>query len=139
MGTKLKYTSIILVLALVGCSITKHSNLNPFFVKEADYVESYKVAFICGCINEGTKGNFTKFMTDNNDLGLFSEAELISHQRVNEADSVGRVYSKKLVPLDYGDAQNRTPLISGCIYFALGREVDSLAKKSYKSYTKKSD
>ncbi|MDE3126265.1 MAG: hypothetical protein KGK14_12170 [Bacteroidota bacterium] len=129
MAIKLKQTGILLILVLGGCAPTRHSKSNDFFVKEEDYVKSYKVAFICGCINEGTKENLTKFITDNNDLGLFSEAEFISHQRVNEADSVGRIYSKRLKPLDYADAGNRTPYISGCIYFALGNEVDKIAKK----------
>ena len=132
MGIKLIYRCCLFVILLSACTTTKNRASNDFSINEDDYIKSYKIALVCGCINEGTKENFTKFIVDNNDLGLFTEAEVISHQRVKEADSVGRVYSRTIKPLNYVDAGDKKPYVSRCIYFALGREVDSLAKESYK-------
>ena len=136
MGIKLIYRSCLFVILLSACTSTKNRGSNDFSIKEEDYIKSYKIAFVCGCINEGTKENFTRFMLDNKDLGLFTEAEVISHQRVNEADSVGRVYSRTIKPLNYEDAGDKKPYVSRCIYFALGREVPSFAKVSYQGMLK---
>lgn len=132
MGIKLIYRCCWMVIFLSACTAAKNRCSHDFSQNEEDYIKSYKIAFVCGCINEGTKENFTRFMADNNDLGLFTEAEIISHQRVNEADSVGRVYSRMIKPLNYADAGDKKPFVSRCIYFVLGREVDSLAKESYR-------
>jgi len=71
-------------------------------------------------------------MKENNDLGLFTEVEVISHQKVKEADSIGRKFSHNIKTLNYEDAGNKKPITSRCIYYSLSKEVDSLAKDSYR-------
>lgn len=132
MDTKLIKLAFISSVILLACSTSKKNQSSDFFINEEDYIKSYKVAFVCGCINEGTNENFSKFMKENNDLGLFTEVEVISHQKVKEADSIGRKFSLKIKTLNYEDASNKKPIISRCIYYSLGKEVDSLAKESYR-------
>jgi hypothetical protein len=105
-------------------------------LKQEDFIKAYKVSFICGCINAGTKGAFQKFMLDNNDLALFSEVELVSHDVVLEADSIGRIYANRIGPINYSDAGNRVPYVSSCIYYSMSRQVDSLARISFKRFKK---
>lgn len=136
MGVKLVLSAIVFFVLAASCNSTKKSQQTDFFVKEDDYVKAYKTAFVCGCINEGTKGNFYKFLRDNNDLGLFTEGDLISHFKVNEADSLGQVYSRKIKPFTYGDGEGKVPNFSRCMLFALGNEIDSIAKASYKQTLK---
>ncbi len=132
MGTKLM--CIMVVLAVFGstCSTTKKNQSNDFFVKEDDYINAFKTAFLCGCLDKGTRGNFYKFLSENNDLGLFTEGDLISHFKVNEADSLGRMYSNRIKPFNYGDGRGKVPNFSRCMGFALSSEIDSIARASYK-------
>jgi len=132
MGIKLISFAILLHVFAYSCNSSKKSRRNDFFIKEDDYTKAYKTAFICGCLNEGTKGNFYKFLRDNNDLGLFTEGDLMSHFKVKEADSLGRIFSSRIKPFTYGDGQGKVPYFSRCILFALSKEVDSIAKESYK-------
>lgn len=132
MGIKLILFSVLLVILGSSCRSIKKSQENEFFVKKDDFVKAYKTAFMCGCLNEGTKGNFYKFLRDNNDLGLFTEGDLISHFRVNEADSIGQIYSSLINPFTYGDGQGKVPNFSRCMLFAFSNEIDSIAKESYK-------
>lgn len=132
MGIKLISFTTILFALTCSCSSTKKSLKNDFFVKEDDYTKAYKTAFMCGCLNEGTKGNFYKFLQDNNDLGLFTEGDLISHFKVKEPDSLGRIYSSRIKPFTYGDGQGKVPNFSRCMLFAFSIEIDSIAKESYR-------
>lgn len=136
MGIKLISFAIILFALASSCSSIKKSLKNDFFVKEEDYTKAYKTAFVCGCLNEGTKGNFYKFLQENNDLGLFTEGDLISHFKVNEADSLGRIYSGRIKPFTYGDGQGKVPNFSRCVVFAFSNEIDSIARESYKQMLK---
>ena len=132
MDTKLIKLSIISTLSLLACNVFKKNHSSDFAINKEDYVKSYKVAFVCGCINEGTKENFTNFIKENKDLGLFTEVEVMSHQKVKEADSIGRMFSYKINALNYEDGSNKKPIISRCIYYSLSKEVDSFAKESYR-------
>lgn len=132
MGIKLISVLLTLTVFVSSCSSPRKSQNNDFFVKEEDFLKAYKIAFLCGCLNENTKEKFNKFLKENNDLGLFSEGDLISHYKVNEADSLGRVFSKRIKPFTYGDGEGKMPNFSSCMYFVLGHEVDSLAKESYR-------
>ncbi len=133
MGIKLVKLAYMSCLFLLACNASKRNKASDFSVNKEDYIKSYKVAFICGCINEGTKEKLANIIKENNDLGLFTEVEVMSHQKVKEADSIGRTFSYKIKPLNYGDANNKKPIISRCIYYSLSNEVDSLAKASYRS------
>ena len=133
MDIKLIKLALISSVLLSACSSSSKNQSGNFYVKEEDYIKSYKISFVCGCINGGTSENFTKFIKDNNDLGLFTEVEVISHQKVKEADSIGRKFSLQIKALSYEDAGNKKPIISRCIYYVLRKEVDSLAKASYRN------
>lgn len=132
MGIKLNLLAIVFFALVSSCISTRKGQDNDFFVKKNDYIKAYKTAFVCGCLNEGTKGNFYQFLKDNNDLGLFTEGDLISHFKVNEADSLGRIYSTRIKPFTYGDGQGKIPNFSRCMLFAFSNEIDSIAKESYK-------
>ncbi len=75
-------------------------------------------------------------MTNVNDNGLFSDIELVSYPIVKEADSCGRVYSKKIAIINYEDAGYKKPIVSGCIKLGLSKEVDKIASNRYKQLFK---
>jgi hypothetical protein len=130
--TRLAVTALI----FTSCSTSKDfKGLYPN-MKQEDFIKSYQVAFVCGCINAGSNNNFNKFLKENNDLGLFSEVEFLSHGVVKEADSLGRVYANKVRPINYGDAGDRKPYFSRCIYLSQSREVYTLIKSQYKKLKK---
>ena len=134
MGSKLNLLGIVFFVLVFSCKSVIKNQGNDFFVKKEDYIKAYKTAFVCGCLNQGTKGNFYKFLKDNNDLGLFTEGDLISHSKVKEADSLGRKYSIQITPFTYGDGKDKIPIFSKCMLFAFNTEVDSIANVSYKKY-----
>ena len=119
----------ILLITISSCSTTKDFRDLYGSMKEKNFVKSYKVAMVYGCINEGTNGNLNRFIKENNDLGLFSEVEFLSHGIVKQADSIGRVFSKRLRPINYADAGDGVPYFSGCIYLAFSNEGESIADK----------
>lgn len=129
---------LTIFLLIMSCTATKKKISNDFFVKEEDYVKAYKTVVLYGCLNEGTKGNFSNFLKENNDLGLFSEVDMIFHSTANIADSLGCVYSRKIKPFTYGDGQGKIPNFSRCVLYAFSNEVDSFAKESYKQTLKDS-
>jgi|SRR6218665_480672 len=132
MGIRIIIAGILLITLNAGCKTAKQTGSTDYSTRE-EFVKAYKVAFICGCLNEGTKEGFKDFMTRSNDLGLFTEAQLISPERVIEADSIGRAFSKQIKPLNYADAGDKIPYVSRCITYALGKQVDSLAQKRFKA------
>jgi len=121
---------------LISCSSGKKAITNDYFVKEVDYIKAYKAFVFYGCFNEGTKGDFFEFLKKNNDLGLFTETELIFHTSANFADSLGRIYSHKIEPFDYGDGKGKTPNLSACLNYAFSNEIDSIAKIKYRKLLK---
>jgi hypothetical protein len=131
MGIKLIcYLGIFFLL--MACASTKKKLSNDFFLTEEDYVKAYKTVVLYGCLNEGTKGGLSDILKRNNDLGLFSEVDMIFHSTANVADSLGRAYSQKIKPFTYGDGQGKIPNFSRCVLYVLSNEVDSLAKESYR-------
>ena len=125
-----------IALSILSCSSSKKVNSNDYLVNEKDYIKAYKAFVFYGCFNEGTKGNFSEFLKKNNDLGLFSETEVIFQSTANFADSLGRIYSHKIEPFDYGDGKGKTPNLSACLLYAFSNEIDSLAKINYKQLQK---
>ena len=125
-----------MILLLPSCTSIRNYKKSDFYVKKDEYLRAHKIAFICGCINEGTNNSLNKFMIENKDVSLFSEAELISHYRVKEADSIGRIYFKKINPINYEDAGYGKAIFSNCIYYAYSKEVDKIARMSYKQIRK---
>jgi len=133
MGTKLKISLLVtLSMVLSACYNSRKFKDSGYYVSKNEFTKSYKSAFICGCINNLTNNSLKEFMTKVNDNGLFSDVELISYQIVKEADSVGRLYSKNILPVMYEDAGNSKPIISGCIKLALGKDVEQISVLRYK-------
>lgn len=138
MGIKLR---VIMELAIVpilfsSCNGYQKFRKSDFFVEKKYFVDSYKTAFICGCINELTSDSLSKFITDINDNGLFQDIEILSYFIAKEADSTGRQYAKKITPIEYEDAGYRKPIVSSCIKFGLSKEVDRIANQRYKKLIK---
>jgi hypothetical protein len=132
MGIKINLFVMIFVTFAWSCRTAKTNRGNEFFVQKDDFIKAYKTAFVCGCLNQGTSGNFYKFLKENNDLGLFTEADLISNFTVAEADSLGRAYSSHIKPFDYGDGKGMVPNFSRCLFFALSHQIDSISRARYK-------
>jgi hypothetical protein len=139
MGAKLNLACVWISFLLFTCAPAKKLQKSGNGVSKEDYIKSYKIAFIYGCINSGTSGNLNKFFKDNNDLGLFTEAEVLAHQTFNEADSLGKLFSKRIKPINYIEAGDRKPYFAGCIYLGMSKEVDSLAVASYEQMIRNSD
>lgn len=69
-------------------------------------------------------------------MGLFSEIDMIYHSGANIADSLGRAFAKTIKPFNYGDGKGKIPNYSGCVLYALSKEIDSVAKESYRQMLK---
>jgi hypothetical protein len=137
MGTKLIITiAAIFVTLFISCSGSQKFKKSDYYIKETDFINSYKTAFICGCINGATNDSLKTFMANIGDNGLFTDIEMISYSIVKEADSTGRLYSKKIVPINYEDAGYRKPIVAGCIKLGLSKDVDKIAKVRYKRILK---
>ena len=127
---------LIVLIILSSCSTSKDFRELYPNMKKKDFIESYQIAFVNGCMNAGTNNNFSRFLWENNDLGLFSEVEFLSHGVVFEAYSIGRLYANKVEPINYSDAGDRRPYFSSCIYYSQSQEVVSLIKRQYKKLKK---
>ena len=137
MGIKLITTVAAIFVALfISCTGLQKFKKSDYYVKKTDFINSYKTAFICGCINGATNDSLKIFMTNTNDNGLFTDIEMISYSIVKEADSTGRLYSKKIMPINYEDAGYRKPIVAGCIKLGLSKDVDKIAKTRYKRILK---
>ena len=80
-----------------------------------------------GCLIEGTNGEFSNFLIKNNDLGLFTEVEMLFHSTVSIADSIGRIHAKKIIPFTYGDGKKKIPIFSECVRYALSKRTTAYA------------
>jgi hypothetical protein len=125
---------LILSIILTSCYCSKHTISKSANINKSDYVNAFKAYVFSGCFNESTNEKFNKFLIANNDLGLFSENEIIFHSVSNFADSIGREFSRNIKPFDYGDGQGLMPNYSGCYLFSLSEKIDSLAIIKYNNY-----
>lgn len=138
MGIKLKiiFKWVLFSIFFTSCSGYQKFRKSDFFVEKKYFVDSYKTAFICGCINVLTNDSLNKFISAINDNGLFQDIEVLSYFIAKEADSTGRHYAQKITPIDYIDAGYRKPIVSGCIKLGLSKEVDRIASQRYKKLSK---
>ena len=128
---------IVITFVFTSSCSRKIFSSKDYYVKETDYVNAFRSFVFANCLNEGTKGNFSEFLEKNNDLGLFSETEIIFHSAAKYADTLGRAYSHKIVPFDYGDGKGKIPNLSECYLYALSKEIEAIAKKKYRISLKK--
>jgi hypothetical protein len=135
-GNMKKLFFVLSVFILTSSCSRKIFSSKDYLVKETDYVNAFRAFVFANCLNEGTRGNFSKFLEKNNDLGLFSETEIIFHSTAKFADTLGRAYSHKIVPFEYGDGKGKIPNLSECYLYSLSNEIDSIAKVSYRKSLK---
>ncbi len=120
------------VFILVSCKSTK----SQWLTEEEYYLEAYKKSVLYGCLNESTRGNFQKMLIENDDLCLYTEVQIIYHDTYEKAKSHGSNYARTLEKVSLPDIENKIPGFSQCVSYAFGREVDSIARASYKIYKK---
>ena len=137
MGAKLIFI-LTFLCCLSACSGLQKFKKSDYYVSEENFIKSYQSAFICGCINGLTNDSLNRFITEINDNGLFTDIEIISYAKVNEADSLGRAFSERIKIINYEDAGYKKPVVSGCIKLGLSEELLSIAKKKYKELMKQS-
>lgn len=125
---KLFFTWFIYIL-LIGCASNKMNKV-PF--TEEDYILAYKKEVLYGCINQKTENNFYKLMDSYKDLGLYTEVSLLYHEVADNALQLGENFSKTIKPVNYPDAENKLPIFRDCVDYAFGKEVDSIARATYK-------
>lgn len=130
MGTKLTY--LLLIVIFYSCKSTKPQ----WPTQERDYIDAYKKAVLYGCLNESTGGNFQKMLIENDDLCLYTEVQIIYHDTYEKAKSHGSNYARTIEKVSLPDIENKIPGFSQCVSYAFGREVDSIARASYKIYKK---
>ncbi|MBX2953331.1 MAG: hypothetical protein KF870_12560 [Leadbetterella sp.] len=122
---------IVGILTLWACACT--SSQKGIGAPKKDYIRAFKIAVFHGCLNEGTKGDFDRFLRDAGDLGLAREVAILHHTETTKAFEVGEAYSYKILPYEYEDYEGRRPLTSHCAQYAFySREVNSMAKKMYR-------
>ncbi|MFV0305537.1 MAG: hypothetical protein ACK5IC_08675 [Moheibacter sp.] len=131
MGTRLimhNLIVILLLLTLVGCSSSKRS----IYQSKENFIQAYKISVYYGCVNTATSGNFQRFSSDNNDLGLAPQVAVIYHAEVEQAQELGKRLSSRINTINYSDYQGKKPILSDCANFAFySNEVDSIAKVTY--------
>ncbi len=109
---------------------------SDYYVSESAFSKSFKSIFICACIDNLTNDSLKTFMKNTNDIGIFTDIEIVSYSIAKEADSIGRIFSSKIIPIHYEDAGFGKPIVSGCINLGLSEEVNRYLKKRYKKYLK---
>lgn len=115
---------IIIVLLLLSCKSSKPT------AEEQDYVLAYKTSVLYGCMNSNNN-KFSQYLQNTNDLGLFTEIEVLKHTETETAIKLGEKFLPTIKPLNYGDAGNKVPVYSQCVSYAFGAEVDSIARAQY--------
>jgi len=126
-----KLLAIILVIAFLSCKTQKIKN-NSFSEEEELYVLAFKKEVLYSCINEKTNREFYRFLDNYNDLGLYTEVAILYHDIADKASSFGKKYSKNIKPVNYPDAENKVPIFRDCVNYAFGKEIDSIARITYK-------
>lgn len=129
MGIKLTKVGIIIFLLLVGCK-SKRINSN-YSQEEENYVIAYKKVVLYNCINQSTDKQFYNFLSQYNDLGLYTETVVLFHETADKASFLGKNYADKITPINYPDAENKLPIFRDCVSYAFSKEVDSVARASY--------
>lgn len=133
MGVRLKFSVFFFImLCLYSCKTHK----KDIKLEEEYYIEAYKTSVLYGCLNEATNGNFRKFSTENNDLGLAVPVTVLFHSGTEQATQIGRELSKKIRTIDYSDYEGRKPIFSDCVNLAFSKEIDSIARKKFKEFKK---
>lgn len=99
-----------------------------------NHIIAYKTAVIYECINASTNSNLRKFSDENNDLGLAVEAGIIYNYGIENAGKIGAKFSESISESEYMDNEGGKPIFSDCISFGFSKEVDSLARLSYKNF-----
>tara|TARA_R100000935_G_C2816614_1_gene157646 strand:+ start:118 stop:540 length:423 start_codon:yes stop_codon:yes gene_type:complete len=127
---------ILIIVLLTGIAACNSSKLNNIEVTKEAYILEYKKAVIYGCINEATNGNFSKFSSDNNDLGLAGVVAVLYHSETERAINLGKELSNNIEAIDYMDYNGNKPIFDNCISFAFSKRVDSLAAKEYEMFLK---
>jgi len=122
---------LFLSFVLVCSCKTKKESLYP---TKDDFIQAYKIAVFYGCYNEATGNQFSKFIGENEDLGLASIVAVIYHAETELARNLGSNFGKTIQPSEYADYQGKSPYFSSCAYYAFySREVDSIANALYKT------
>lgn len=134
MEPKLKFIKrfiiyLVFIYFVSSCGAYKKININK---EEENFVFAYKKAVLYGCINEATNNNLSLFCSENNDLGLAFETEIIHHEDVINAVNKGKLLSKKIRIINYEDFEGKKPIFSDCINFAFSTEIDSIARVRFK-------
>jgi len=133
MGIKLGY--LVLFLILISCDTLNKSESNDIGSTEEEeyYVRAFKKSVLMGCLNEITNNEFGKSLYfEFNDIGLYTEVAVLSHDNVNYAREMGSEHAKTLKPVNYPDVEGRTQGYSNCIDYAFYNEmIDSVAKVKY--------
>ena len=126
MGTKLVYF-VLLFICITAC---KSTNSKVPSEKEY-YIEAYKKAVLYGCLDERTSKDFTKMLVKHNDLGLYTEVQILFHSECEKAETLGANFARQLQPAHLPDAENMIPGYRDCVSYAFSKEVDSIARSAY--------
>ena len=134
MDFRIKYVlGGVLLLATMNCKSHK-TQQHGFSLEE--YVLSYKNAVLYGCIDEKTDKEFSELMNKYKNTAS-REVAILSHGTFERAESVGKEYSKQIKPHTYyEDLKGLEFIFSDCVIYAFSKEVDAMARESYKKYVK---
>lgn len=130
MGVKLNYLSLALLATFLSCKTQKVTSND--FSEEEYYILAYKKEVLYSCINEKTNREFYLFLNKYNDLGLYTEVAILYHDTADTATALGRKYSENIKPVNYPDAENKVPIFRDCVNYAFSKEIDSIARVTYK-------
>lgn len=110
---KMRICLIIISLCLLSCKV----RVSQADSLEHDYVESYKKAVLYGCLNEVTEGDFQKSLIKNNDLGLYTEAQVLFHAVCDRAKQRGENYAHSIETVSLPDAEGSE--VTAIVYLML--------------------
>ncbi len=123
----------LIIVTLMGLSSCKSAK-PQWPTEEEYYLEAYKKSVLYGCLHEATNADFGEMMEAKNDLGLYTEAQVLFHFTCDAAVALGKDYSHTIETVSYPDVEGKKPIYSQCVSYAFGREVDSMARASYRKY-----
>lgn len=119
---------LLIILFFTSCKSKKYQGNT----EEDYYIIAYKSAVFKGCLNEITDKGFSKLLMEHNDLGGYTDVEILLHGTYLEASERGKKYSLTIKPVSLPDAENKMPGYLECFRYAMSREIDSTARAEFK-------
>lgn len=140
--------SLLFIITTISCSIVKRPKFEYHFgTKENVWINNFKTEFFFSCIRQGYKNDTIFKLISKKDLLYRYEPFAYQH---NEIDIIANKIIQNIPRPIYAPCDDCTDkekdeeykknyICATCLNYYASRELDSIAKKTYNKYEKKSN